>query len=136
MDDTPEEPLIRYSVPPDQWSVEMIAALTDDKFDDFIADIFEGFPNESEADIEESLRQAEADIAAGRVRPAREAILEIAARYGILVDGEIGSDAARERAERVAKLRRSMADFAAGRYRPAKDVMREIAAEHGFALEG
>ena len=67
MDDPPHGPLIRYAVPPDQWSAEMIAALTDDEFDDFIADIFEGFPDDDETEVnfEEGIRQAEEDIAAG-----------------------------------------------------------------------
>ena len=109
--------------------------MTDDRPAELVDD-FEELPEETDEEILAGLAESEDDIRAGRVRSAREAILEIAARYGLEADDTGGSDAALEWAEQVAKLRRSMADFEAGRYRPAKDVMREIAAEHGFAPEG
>lgn len=46
---------------------------------------FEELPVETDEEILAGLAESEDDIRAGRVRPAREAILEIAARYGIRV---------------------------------------------------
>ncbi len=46
---------------------------------------FEEPPAETDEEILAGLAESEDDIRAGRVRPAREAILEIAARYGVRV---------------------------------------------------
>jgi hypothetical protein len=45
---------------------------------------FDGLP--AETDVQAGLAESEEDIKAGRTRPAREAILAIAARHGIRIE--------------------------------------------------
>lgn len=52
--------------------------VSDDAFDDS-----DGLEPETEEELLRGLDESEEDIKAGRVRPARDAILDIAARYGI-----------------------------------------------------
>jgi hypothetical protein len=47
---------------------------------------FVGLPVESEEEIQAGLIESETDIQAGRVRPARAAILAIAARHGLRIE--------------------------------------------------
>jgi len=47
---------------------------------------FDGLPVETDEEVQAGLAESEADIQAGRVRPAREAILAIAARHGLRID--------------------------------------------------
>ena len=47
---------------------------------------FDGLPAETDEEVQAGLAESEEDIKAGRTRPAREAILAIAARHGLRID--------------------------------------------------